>query len=60
MQLEQERSKAHEALAVALHEKHFVESQLSDERITAQNAAKREGGLRHQLEAATARRAPRC
>ena len=50
--LEHERAKADESLAVAMHEKRFVESQLADERSLSVQAAKREGGLRHQLDAA--------
>ena len=51
-QSESDRAKSDEALAAALHEKRYIESQLTDERISQASAVKREGGLRHQLEAA--------
>ena len=50
--LQSERTRADEQLAAALHEKRSAEAQLQDERMVSQHSAKREGNLRHQLEAA--------
>ena len=52
LRLEQHRAKADETAAIATHEKRHLEAQLSDEWLLAQGSAKREGALRHQLEAA--------
>ena len=52
LRLEHERARSEELLAVANHQKRFVEAQLSDERVVAQGAVQRESGLRQQLEAA--------